>query len=646
MKRLFLLAACFLIALQLSAQEQIVRFAFITDTHYGKAANNEDMLACIKDINSLKDSLEFVLMGGDLTNFGSDAQIAASKKVMDQLEIPYWIVSGNHDSKWSESGCNTFVRTFGYEQFEFEAGGYRFLGCNCGPDMRMAPALVPRSSMNWIQSLEKGKPVIFLNHYPLDNGMSNWFEVRRELLRLDCRYAIAGHTHSNKVRNYFGLPGMTGRCGFRGKNVPGYNIFTIRDGVLTVSKRLLWPEGHETTEPWITQELLPVKDTLTYDADGLPDDYPFMHYSDNASYPQVKVRWAVEEDANMGSGFVKEGNQAWYTTAAGKVVCISLSDGKPVYTRQLPGKIYATPALSNGILVVPCTDGGIYAFDAATGKDKWQCMTGKAIVASPTIFDKTVFVGSSDQYFRALRLKDGKVLWSWTGVRGFCDGAPYVDKYQVLFTTWDNRLFSVDTKAGTTQWAWSQKGSAFFSPGSCTPIKVGDRVFIVRPDRRTYCFNTWTGELLFVIDGGRESFVLSEDGQTIYVKSMDGKVFAFDPTIPLAKVNGVIADDSPSKGSGDPGVPVMDFAEAKWYVDSGMGRDIGSSALAVCGNQLLIPSDKGILHALDKNTGEFLWKHRIGIGIVNPVIAWTEEGKVCILVSTMDGKVELLEITD
>ena len=297
MKRLFLLAACFLIALQLSAQEQIVRFAFITDTHYGKAANNEDMLACIKDINSLKDSLEFVLMGGDLTNFGLDEQIAAAKKVMDRLEIPYWIVSGNHDSKWSESGCNTFVRTFGYEQFEFEAGGYRFLGCNCGPDMRMAPALVPRSSMNWIKSLERGKPVIFLNHYPLNDGMSNWFEVRRELLRLDCRYAIAGHTHTNKERDYFGLPGMTGRCGFRGKNVPGYNIFTIRDGVLTVSKRLLWPEGHETTEPWITQPLLPVQDTLTYDTDGLPEAKGVLNF--RYAYDKINLSFGQGSTTTM-----------------------------------------------------------------------------------------------------------------------------------------------------------------------------------------------------------------------------------------------------------------------------------------------------------------------------------------------------------
>ena len=644
MRKLHFLLLSLLVSLGLGAQEQAVRFAFITDSHIGSAANNEDLLSCIEDINSLKDSLDFVLMGGDLTDFGTDKQLSTAKELLDKHEIPYWIVSGNHDSKWSESGCNTFSRLFGYEQFEFEAGGYRFLGCSSGPDMRMTPALVPRNSMNWLKSLERGKPVIFLNHYPLNDEMINWFEVRRELLRLDCRYAIAGHMHVNEALDYFGLPGMTGQSTYKDKTCAGYNIFCISGGVLSISLRTLNPGGHVTAAPWTARELVPVSDMLCYDADGLPEGFKFMRYTDNASYPQVKLLWAVEEDANIGSGFVREGNLAWYATAAGKVVNMSLADGVAVWTRQLSGKIFGTPALSGGILVVPCCDGSIYAFDAATGAERWKFATGKAIVASPAIYGGEVYVGGSDECFRALRLKDGKLLWCRSGVPGFCDGAPYVDKKQLLFTTWSNRLFSLNPRTGALQWVWSKDRSAFFSPGSCTPIKVGDRVFLVCPDRRTYCCNALSGELLFVVDGGRESFALSEDGKTLYVKRMDGKVIAFDPSIPLSRVNGVIADDSPSKWSGDPGVPVMDYSEAKWIVDSGTGRDIGSSALAVCGNLLLIPGGTGLLHALDNRTGKFLWKQRIGISLVNPVTAWTENGKICILASTMDGKVERLEV--
>ena len=94
-----------------------------------------------------------------------------------------------------------------------------------------------------------------------------------------------------------------------------------------------------------------------------------------------------------------------------------------------------------------------------------------------------------------------------------------------------------------------------------------------------------------------------------------------------------------------PDVPVFEPEKAIWSVESGLGRDIGSSALALCGDILLIPSDKGNLHALDRNTGAKLWVHKVGVGLTNPVSAWEENGKICVLVSTMDGKMELLEIS-
>ena len=643
MKKLYLLLILVLLSALSTFADTPLRIAYIADPHLGSANNHKDLINCINDINA-QDSLDFVLVGGDLTKMGSFSQLQASKKTLDKLNIPYWIVSGNHDSKWSESGCNDFRQIFGYEQFEFEAGGYRFLGCNCGPDMRMAPALVPRSSMEWIQGLKPGKPVIFLNHYPLNDGMSNWFEVRRELIRLDCRMTICGHGHRNKTYDYAGLPGMMGRTSLRGKKMAGYNILTIENGQFRAAERVVNEEGGQTKDTWYTKELLPVTDTTKYDADGLPLDYKLFPFSRNSEYPQVKVRWARTEDANIGSGFATDGVMGWYATASGKVVGMRLSDGKPVWSVLLGGKIYATPALKDNILVVPCTDGGIYAFEATTGKELWKCQTTKGIVASPTIYGKAVYVGSSDGNFRSLRLKDGKLLWVHQGIKGFCDGAPHVDKTQVIFNTWGGKVYSLDTKMGTTQWTWTIPGSHFFSAGASTPLKTGNRVFIVSPDRRTYCLDTWTGEVLYFADCGRESNILSEDGKTIFIKSMVGQAWALPTQIKKSDINGTLAPDSPSKDRWIPDVPVFEPEKAIWSVESGLGRDGGSSTLALCGNMLLIPSDKGNLHALDRNTGAQLWIHKVGLGLTNPVSAWEENGKICILASTMDGKIELLEI--
>ena len=115
--RLFLcLAMTFLLV---ACRQEPVRFAYLSDTHFSFGSHSvQDLRECLKDINTL-DSLDFVLFGGDITDFGSDAEIYAVKEMLDSLRYPYYIVAGNHDAKWSESGCNTFREAFGYEHFEF-----------------------------------------------------------------------------------------------------------------------------------------------------------------------------------------------------------------------------------------------------------------------------------------------------------------------------------------------------------------------------------------------------------------------------------------------------------------------------------------------------------------------------------------------
>ena len=63
-------------------------FAFITDTHLSPGSHAfEDLRACISDLNAL-DSLDFVIFGGDITDFGSDQEIYAAKALLDSLSLP------------------------------------------------------------------------------------------------------------------------------------------------------------------------------------------------------------------------------------------------------------------------------------------------------------------------------------------------------------------------------------------------------------------------------------------------------------------------------------------------------------------------------------------------------------------------------
>ena len=76
-------AAALVSAAGLAAQENTVRFAFLSDTHYSEGSGAvRDLSRCVKDVNTL-DNLDFVLIGGDLTDFGTDEEITAVKQILD-----------------------------------------------------------------------------------------------------------------------------------------------------------------------------------------------------------------------------------------------------------------------------------------------------------------------------------------------------------------------------------------------------------------------------------------------------------------------------------------------------------------------------------------------------------------------------------
>ena len=629
MRRWFILLAALLAVVSALAQETPVKFAYLSDIHICEGTPRiENLRRCIADINSQPD-IQFTLFGGDITEFGADHEIAMTKAMIDSLDHPYWIVAGNHDAKWSESGCNTFARVYGYEQFEFEAGGIKFLGCNSGPNMRMAPALLPHESLVWLDSImtatPKEQPVIFVNHYPQDTSILNYFQVMNTLKKGNIQLLIGGHWHQNRVLNYEGVPGILGRSPDRGKEV-GYNIIDIADGVFSIHERILVDkEGNVITPldraPWYTQQLT---GTPQYEPDraagrdnpyGLPLDYPFVKFDVNRTFPQVAEIWRSQDEGDIGCGAVKAGDLVLYANEAGVVKALDAATGREVWRFATEGKVFSTPAVWKKRVVVGSTDGYIYCLSLRDGRLRWRYRCDKSVLASPVIYKGIAYVGSSDHVFRALKVRSGRLVWARDGIAGFVECKPYVDQDQVVFGDWANTLYSLDPRTGAVQWTWKTKGSRMFSPAAVYPVKSHGKIFLVTPERKTYALDAKTGQQLWVSAGGRESIALSPDGETVYVKTMFDSVQAY-------------ATDS-------------DTAVKRWEVQPGFGYEIAPTPFACSadGALLFVPTDKGNLFCLNAADGSPVWKHKISVALINSILPLPDRQ---LLVSTMDGVVTLL----
>jgi len=618
-----------------SAQDSIIKFAFLTDLHISDVpANAEDLEKSVADINSMPD-IKFAIFGGDITEFGSDEEIAHAYSIISKLKIPWYIVAGNHDSKWSESGCNTFAKVFGYEHFDFEAGGIRFIGCNSGPNMRMAPALVPRDAVLWLDSLTKvippSQPVIFINHYPLDDAMLNYKTILEYLARTNTQVAICGHGHNDRVMKYASLfsplRGVMGRSNLRaGKGGAGYNIVTINTGNATISfqERI---SGGVTKDAWHSIKMIIPKSNSRTSSHMADNALPANEQQKSILKPKVIFEW--QDDSDIGSAAVMDENGRIYlANTKGVVKAFSAKSGTPSKTKKsnisplwqfaTSGKIFSTPAISGGSLVVGSSDSFIYCINAKNGNLIWKVKAGKSVLASPTIFKGRVYIGASDGIFRAIDLKSGNLVWEYKNIKGFVEAKAYVDDKGAYIGSWGSTLYALNPDNGSLLWRWTNNKGRGLSPAAVWPVKANGKIFIVTPERMTHALDATTGHELWRARGGRESVGLSPDASVVYVKTMQDTVFAYSTV--------TFKDGKPDR---------------LWASHTGFGYEIAPSPITSAYGFVFVPTDKGNIFVLNEKDGSVYGIIPFSGALINYI---QPAGKRRILVSSMDGKVALLEL--
>jgi len=610
---LLLLIVALLAPVAGKAQEAF-NFAFVTDTHIGGNTAAEDLQRTVQDINA-DTTLRFVVVTGDITEFGSDEELTQAKQILDELNKPWHIIAGNHDANWSESGSNTFRKVFGAETFAFTYKGYLFAGTSSGPNMRMGPGQVPRENIVWLDSVlthmkDPQMPVIYLNHYPQDSAQNNWYEAIDLIKQRNVQLIMCGHGHANHKYDFEGIPGIMGRSNLRAKDsLGGYNIVTIAHDTASFAVRR--PQV-KTLPGWAKVAL------VNHHFDQDKTTYARPSFAMNRKYDQVEVVWTYQDDSDVGAGTATYKDLIIATNTKGEVYALNRKTGQREWMFKTGGKIYSTPAVAKGLVIVGSSDNSIYGFKASTGKLVWKTATQKPVLGSPVIQDKIVYIGGSDGHFRALNLKSGKVKWDFDQVKGFVVTRPLIYQDKVYFGSWGNDFYALDKATGRQVWKWNN-GSAnrMFSPAACYPVAVNGRVFIVAPDRYMTSLDAKTGQVVWREKKDdirvRESMGLSADGSLVYVKTMDGELYGVSTAANTMQLD--------------------------WKAKLQLPYELAPSAIVESRGVIYVPTHSGLACAIDRKTGNVLWQHKISNSLMNPVMP-LEKNQV--VVSTMDGKIACL----
>ncbi len=183
------------IADKLSSRPDTFSFLFISDTQ--RFYNETDALI---DAVSQHTDIDFVLHGGDLTDFGILQEYQWQHKILKRLPAPYMVVIGNHDCLGN--GVKVFENMYGPQDAVYNFGNSRFVFINTN-SLEFEEDPVPRLPFlaNAFGDTATYKNAFVLMHVP---PFDNEFDRSKEedfaaMLRgKKVRLALHGHQHSFK----------------------------------------------------------------------------------------------------------------------------------------------------------------------------------------------------------------------------------------------------------------------------------------------------------------------------------------------------------------------------------------------------------------------------------------------------------------
>ena len=195
--------------LRLNVEPKKASFRFVV---MGDPQRFYDELAdLVKKVNSYKD-ISFVLLNGDITDFGLNREYKWVLRELNKLSIPFIVVIGNHDML--ANGRQVYQQMFGPENFSFEYNDYRFVCLNTNSREVGFNGSVPDTA--WLKqevntgSAREPRGIFVFSHVPptdadfdsrLSGSYSSILTNSNKVL-----YSIHAHQHHYSSGQPFGPP--------------------------------------------------------------------------------------------------------------------------------------------------------------------------------------------------------------------------------------------------------------------------------------------------------------------------------------------------------------------------------------------------------------------------------------------------------
>ena len=284
--------------------------------------------------------------------------------------------------------------------------------------------------------------------------------------------------------------------------------------------------------------------------------------------------------------------------AVRKLWSVNLGDGESrLWLRQ-------RPAVDGGRVYAANDEGEVLAMDAGSGKRLWianaihmqaagsklrfwkRRATEAGLTGSPGVGEGLVVVGGRNGEVVAFDADSGKKRWS-ARVSSEVLSAPRVIGSRVIVRSNDGRIFGLDASDGSRKWVFDHSLPTLSVRGNSSPVGANGLTFIGYDDGTVVALRDEDGVKAW------EQAVAEPDGRTELdrMADIDGEL-----VIDGDQLYAVSYHDKVMAISAANGQPV-------WT------HDVGSyGGLALATDKVLLSDKAGNIWALDRSTGNSLWK--------------------------------------
>ncbi len=505
------------------------KFAWITDTHIGYEGADIELEKIVSQINTFED-VAFVLVSGDITEKSKISEFDNAKDILDKLKKPLLIIPGNHDSRWSNSGCSKFSEIWDDDKFIYKKDNSIYIGMNSAIPMNGGGGHFKPEDILWLKEeisrIDTSKEIIFISHHPLNNDIDNWFKVSNILRDKNIKLLLNGHGHKTTQNIYNGIPAVMARSTLS-QNMDSYGFVLVEN--LKDSIRFFEVEKDTIPQYWGSVSKFDSLSITKIDSSQFQTPL-----SEVLFHKDIKTTLIASPTYYNGKIYVAD-----YT---GLVSCFN-QKGKLLWDYDTFGDITGNMTIVDDKLIVSTVQGELTILDIKDGEQIETIGFDEYLVASPVVFNHTgvknlilpkqtssnsaILISTATGKVHCYDLETLQEIWANNDASDMIQNAPIIIGNQIIFGSWDTHLYSIDVNNGTTIWKWQGNESFYYSPATCKPISDGKYLYIATPDKKITAIDLRLGTTKWKTDkyNAWESIGISNDNKKLYVKSKDDKFY-------------------------------------------------------------------------------------------------------------------------